>query len=155
MKQLVQLQEIEPQFKEMGYQLIAISPDKPEELEKTIKKKKISFTLLSDSKMEAAKGFNIAFREDAKIYARILEKASGEKHHMLPVPSVFIIGPDKKVKLTLTYPASTGRNFDEILRVVDSLQLTADHSVATPANWQEDSIEVLDIVELVAQAIGS
>jgi len=52
------------------------------------------------------------------------------------VRSVFIIGPDKKIKLTLTYPASTGRNFDEILRVIDSLQLTADYSVATPADWQ-------------------
>ena len=51
------------------------------------------------------------------------------------VRSVFIIGPDKKIKLTLTYPASTGRNFHEILRVIDSLQLTANHSVATPANW--------------------
>jgi alkyl hydroperoxide reductase subunit AhpC len=53
------------------------------------------------------------------------------------VRSVFIIGPDKKVKLTLTYPASTGRNFLEILRVIDSLQLTANHKVATPANWKE------------------
>jgi len=52
------------------------------------------------------------------------------------VRSVFIIGADKKVKLTLTYPASTGRNFDELLRVIDSLQLTADYSVATPANWR-------------------
>ena len=52
------------------------------------------------------------------------------------VRSVFVIGPDKKVKLTLTYPASTGRNFDEILRVLDSLQLTANYSVATPANWK-------------------
>jgi len=52
------------------------------------------------------------------------------------VRSVFIIGPDKKVKLTITYPASTGRNFDEILRVIDSLQLTANYSVATPANWK-------------------
>ena len=53
----------------------------------------------------------------------------------LTVRSVFVIAPDKTVKLTLTYPASTGRNFDEILRVIDSLQLTARHKVATPANW--------------------
>ena len=52
------------------------------------------------------------------------------------VRSVFIIGPDKKIKLTITYPASTGRNFDEILRVIDSLQLTANYSVATPADWK-------------------
>ncbi len=55
----------------------------------------------------------------------------------LTVRSVFVIGPDKKVKLTITYPASTGRNFDEILRVIDSLQLTADYKVATPANWND------------------
>jgi alkyl hydroperoxide reductase subunit AhpC len=53
------------------------------------------------------------------------------------VRSVFVIGPDKKVKLTLTYPASTGRNFQEILRVIDSLQLTANHKVATPADWKQ------------------
>jgi alkyl hydroperoxide reductase subunit AhpC len=60
------------------------------------------------------------------------------------VRSVFIIGPDKKVKLTLTYPASTGRNFLEILRVIDSLQLTAERKLATPANWKngEDCIVV-------------
>ena len=55
----------------------------------------------------------------------------------MTVRSVFIIGPDKKVKLTLTYPAATGRNFDEILRVLDSLQLTARHQVATPADWRQ------------------
>lgn len=60
------------------------------------------------------------------------------------VRSLFVIGPDKKVKLTITYPASTGRNFHEVLRVIDSLQLTAKYSVATPANWQhgEDVIVV-------------
>ena len=55
----------------------------------------------------------------------------------LTVRSVFVVGPDKKVKLTITYPASTGRNFQEILRVLDSLQLTAKHSVSTPADWQQ------------------
>lgn len=66
------------------------------------------------------------------------------------VRSVFVVGPDKKVKLTLTYPASTGRNFDEILRVIDSLQLTAKHKVATPANWK-DGEEVI-IVPAVSDA---
>ena len=68
------------------------------------------------------------------------------------VRSVFVIGPDKKVKLTLTYPASTGRNFDEILRVIDSLQLTANHSVATPVNWKngEDVIIVPAVSDEVA-----
>ena len=63
------------------------------------------------------------------------------------VRSLFIIGPDKKIKLTLTYPASTGRNFVEVLRVVDSLQLTANYSVATPADWKEgeDVIVVLAV----------
>jgi len=55
----------------------------------------------------------------------------------LTVRSVFVIGPDRKVKLIITYPASTGRNFDEILRVIDSLQLTADHKVATPVDWTD------------------
>ena len=63
------------------------------------------------------------------------------------VRSVFIVGPDKKLKLTLTYPASTGRNFDEILRVIDSLQLTAEHQVATPANWtQGDDVIIVPAV---------
>jgi alkyl hydroperoxide reductase subunit AhpC len=63
---------------------------------------------------------------------------------------VFFIGPDKRVKLTLTYPASTGRNFDELLRVLDSLQLTARHQVATPANWK--SGEDVVIVPAVSDA---
>lgn len=65
----------------------------------------------------------------------------------LTVRSVYVIGPDKKVKLMITYPASTGRNFDEILRVIDSLQLTANYSVATPVNWKygEDCIIVPSI----------
>ena len=72
-------------------------------------------------------------REVATLYDMIHPNASEKS----TVRSVFIIGPDKKIKLTLTYPASTGRNFFEILRVIDSLQLTATYSVATPADWQE------------------
>lgn len=70
------------------------------------------------------------------------------------VRSVFVIGPDKKLKLSLTYPASTGRNFDEILRVIDSLQLTAKFSVATPANWKdgEDVIIVPSVSDEAAKA---
>lgn len=79
-------------------------------------------------------------RKVADLYDMIHPNAD----NTLTVRSVFIIGPDKKVKLSLTYPAATGRNFDEILRVLDALQLTANHSVATPANWKhgEDVIIV-------------
>ncbi|MDQ3268056.1 MAG: peroxiredoxin, partial [Pseudomonadota bacterium] len=71
------------------------------------------------------------------------------------VRSVFIIGPDKKIKLTLTYPMSTGRNFDEILRVLDSMQLTARSKVATPVNWKdgEDVIIVPSVSDEDAKAM--
>lgn len=72
-------------------------------------------------------------REVATLYDMIHPNASATA----TVRSLFIIGPDKQVKLMITYPASTGRNFYEVLRVIDSLQLTANHSVATPANWQD------------------
>ena len=71
-------------------------------------------------------------RKVSDLYGMIHPKANDT----LNVRSVFVIGPDKKVKLILTYPASAGRNFDEILRVIDSLQLTANFKVATPANWK-------------------
>ena len=71
-------------------------------------------------------------RKVSDLYGMIHPKANDT----LTVRSVFVIGPDKKVKLILTYPASAGRNFDEILRVIDSLQLTANYKVATPANWK-------------------
>tara|TARA_B100000029_G_scaffold516847_1_gene636379 strand:- start:62988 stop:63608 length:621 start_codon:yes stop_codon:yes gene_type:complete len=69
----------------------------------------------------------------AQLYDMIHPNANDK----MTVRSVFVIGPDKKIKLILTYPASTGRNFDELLRVIDSLQLTANHKLATPANWTD------------------
>ncbi len=73
--------------------------------------------------------------EDKKV-ALLYDMIHPNADDKLTVRSVFVIGPDKKVKLIIVYPASTGRNFDELLRVIDSLQLTAYHKVATPANWQ-------------------
>lgn len=84
----------------------------------------------------AALNFPIIADSDKKVsdlYDMIHPNASDT----FTVRSVYVVGPDKKVKLMITYPASTGRNFDELLRVIDSLQLTAKHSVATPANWKD------------------
>ena len=92
---------------------------------------------------ECAVDFPIIADEDrtvANLYGMIHPNAS----ETFTVRSLFVIGPDKKIKLMITYPASTGRNFQEVLRVIDSLQLTANHSVATPADWKhgEDVIVV-------------
>ena len=73
----------------------------------------------------------------AELYDMLPATAGTDLADVLTVRSVYVIGPDDKIKLSLTYPASTGRNFDEILRVIDSLQLSASHSVATPANWKQ------------------
>ena len=88
-------------------------------------------------------GFPIIADED-RVVANLYDMIHPNASETFTVRSLFIIGPDKKVKLFITYPASTGRNFNEILRVVDSLQLTANYSVATPANWEagEDVIVV-------------
>jgi len=82
----------------------------------------LNFPLIADSD-----------RKVATLYNMIHPNASDT----MTVRSVFVIGPDKKIKLSLTYPASTGRNFDELLRVIDSLQLTAKHKVATPVDWKQ------------------
>jgi thioredoxin-dependent peroxiredoxin len=75
--------------------------------------------------------------DDGRQVADLYDMVPPAAENNLTVRSVFVIGPDKKVKLIITYPASTGRNFDEILRVIDSLQLTANYSVATPVDWKD------------------
>ena len=80
--------------------------------------------------------------EVAKLYDMLPAEEEGTAEGRTPmdnatVRSVFVIGPDKRIKLMLTYPMSTGRNFDEVLRVLDSMQLTSDHKVATPVNWKQ------------------
>ena len=86
--------------------------------------------------------FPIIADEDKHI-AELYDMIHPNANESFTVRSVFIIGPDKKIKLMLTYPASTGRNFDELLRVIDSLQLTANYSVATPANWKDGELVVI------------
>ena len=116
-----------PEFDKRNTKLIGVSVDSVEshkgwagDIEET-QGSALAFPLIGD--------------EDRKV-ADLYDMIHPNANDTLTVRSVFIIGPDKKVKLTLTYPASTGRNFDEILRVIDSLQLTAKHSVSTPVNWQ-------------------
>ncbi len=98
--------------------------------------------------------FPLIADEDRKV-ATLYDMIHPNADSKLTVRSVFVISPDKKIKLTLTYPAATGRNFDELLRVIDSLQLTAYHKVATPANWKHGddcvivpSVQNEDIPEL-------
>lgn len=95
--------------------------------------------------------FPILADEDRKV-STLYDMIHPNANATLTVRSVFIIDPAKKVRLTLTYPASTGRNFDELLRVIDSLQLTDTHSVATPANW-EDGDDVIIVPSLKDEAV--
>jgi alkyl hydroperoxide reductase subunit AhpC len=118
--------KIKGEFDKRNVKVIAISVDPMESHKGWIndinetQKTTMNFPIIADSD-----------RTVAKLYDMIHPNADDT----FTVRSVFVIGPDKKVKLTLTYPASTGRNFLELLRVIDSLQLTAKHKVATPANW--------------------
>ena len=127
--------KIKPEFDKRNVKVIGLSVDPVES------------HVRWESDIEETQGTAVNFpmigdpdRHVADLYDMIHENASDT----LTVRSVFVIGPDKKVKLILTYPASTGRNFDELLRVIDSLQLTAHHQVATPVDWEsgEDVIIV-------------
>ena len=126
---------IKPEFEKRGVKIIGLSVDPMKDHEGWIKdinetqQTTVNFPMIADPE-----------RKISVLYDMIHPNASEN----FTVRSVFVIGPDKKVKLTLTYPASTGRNFDELLRVIDSLQLTANYQVATPVNWKpgEDCIIV-------------
>ncbi|GAA4396935.1 peroxiredoxin [Nibrella viscosa] len=120
--------QLKDEFEKRGVKVIAVSVDPLDSHTEWVKdinetqQTTVNFPLIADQDRNVAELYDM-------IHPNASEKAT--------VRSVFIIGPDKKIKLTLTYPASTGRNFYEILRVIDSLQLTANYQVATPADWQE------------------
>jgi len=120
--------KLKKEFDLRGVKVIAISVDKVEDHKGWIKDINETQNCVVDYPMIGDHERKVATLYDM-IHPNSLDN--------LTVRSVFIIGPDKKLKLTLTYPASAGRNFDEILRVIDSLQLTANYSVATPADWKQ------------------
>ncbi len=119
--------KLRAEFDKRNVKVMALSVDPLDSHEKWIgdinetQHTKVNFPIIADPKFEVANLYDM-------VHPQVSDKFT--------VRSVFVIGPDKKVKLTITYPAATGRNFDEILRVIDSLQLTAKYSVATPANWK-------------------
>jgi alkyl hydroperoxide reductase subunit AhpC len=120
--------KIKPEFEKRNVKVIALSVDPVDSHNKWLgditetQGQKVNYPILAD-----------ADRKVSKLYDMIHPEANDT----LTVRSVFIIDPNKKIRLILTYPASTGRNFDEILRTIDSLQLTDNYSVATPANWKD------------------
>ena len=119
---------LKPEFDKRGVKVAGLSVDSLESHKgwigdiKETQGHALNFPLIADPDKKVA-----------NLYGMIHPNASDTA----TVRSVFVIGPDKKIKLTLTYPASTGRNFDELLRVIDSLQLTAKHKVATPSDWKQ------------------
>ena len=127
---------LKPQFDQRGVKIIGLSVDPVDrhsawakDIEET-QGHKVNYPMIGDPQLKVAKAYDM-----------LPEEAGSSSEGRTPadnatVRSVFVIGPDKKVKATLTYPMSTGRNFDEVLRLVDSCQLTAKHTVATPVNWK-------------------
>jgi thioredoxin-dependent peroxiredoxin len=129
--------KIEPEFTKRNAKLIGLSVDPVEDHEKWAKDIEetqgaaVKYPMIGDTDLAVAKLYNM-------LPADAGETSEGRTAATnATVRSVFVIGPDKKIKLTLTYPMSTGRNFDEILRVLDSIQLTAKYKVATPVNWKQ------------------
>ncbi|HEX3238580.1 MAG TPA: peroxiredoxin [Solirubrobacterales bacterium] len=126
-----------PEFDKRGVKIIGLSIDALENHEqwaddiKETQGAAPNYPIISDD------DYNVA-----KLYEMLPADTAGDASERTPadnqtVRNVFVVGPDKKVKLILVYPMTTGRNFDEVLRVIDSLQLTANHKVATPANWKQ------------------
>ena len=128
---------LKPEFDKRNCKIIGLSVDSVEDHKawsediRETQGNKVTYPMIGDTDLAVA-----------KLYDMIHPNASGDAKKRTAVDnatirSVFIIGPDKKIKLILTYPMSTGRNFDEVLRVLDSMQLTAKHKVATPVNWKK------------------
>ena len=129
--------KLEPEFARRNCKIIGLSVDPVENHAKWAKDIEetqgaaVSYPMIGDPQLTVAKLYNM-------LPAEAGETCEGRTPaDNATVRTVFIIGPDKKIKLMLAYPMSTGRNFDEILRVVDSMQLTARHQVATPVNWKQ------------------
>jgi alkyl hydroperoxide reductase subunit AhpC len=129
--------KIEPEFKKRGAKLIGLSIDPVEDHERwahdieETQGAAVKYPMIGDTDLKVAKLYNMLPAEEPGSSAGRTAATNAT------VRSVFIIGPDKRIKLMLTYPMTTGRNFDEVLRVLDSMQLTAAHKVATPANWKQ------------------
>ena len=129
--------KIKPEFDRRSVKIIGLSADSTEDhlgwardIEET-QGHGLNYPVIGDGELAVS-----------KLYGMLPAETSGDAKTRTPadnqtVRNVFVVGPDKKVKLVLVYPMTTGRNFDEVLRVIDSLQLTANHKVATPAQWQQ------------------
>src|SRR4030081_1890197 len=128
---------LKPQFDKRNCKIIGLSVDSVPDHEKWSKDIEetqghaVNYPLIGDSELKVAKAYDM-LPEESGTTAQGRTAADNAT-----VRSVFVIGPDKKVKAMLTYPMSTGRNFDEVLRLLDSCQLTAKHKVATPVNWKQ------------------
>jgi alkyl hydroperoxide reductase subunit AhpC len=129
--------KIQPEFERRNVKIIGLSVDSTGDHE--------SWARDIEETQGAAPNYPIIGDADfnvAKLYGMLPASTSGDPKERTPadnqtVRNVFVIGPDKTIKLILVYPMTTGRNFDEVLRVIDSMQLTAKHKVATPVNWQQ------------------